>query len=109
VTWRDEIREIVAEVSVEELPDVIGELARAQAIASMRLRTDGAGHVPEPSTAPVQGRDRLLNTSATAELLDVKPQWLYRRADRLPFTRRLGSRTLRFSEAGILRWLETRR
>ena len=111
MTWRDELRALVEAVPPGELPDLIGELARAEALLQVRLRTNGAAgdHALEPSTAPTQVPDRLLGTSAAAELLSVKPRWLYRRADRLPFTRRLGPRTLRFSEVGLLRWLETRR
>jgi predicted DNA-binding transcriptional regulator AlpA len=60
---------------------------------------DGQGGAP----------DRLLDVEAAAALLDVRPRWLYDRARVLPFARKLGGRTLRFSEAGLRRWLERRR
>ncbi|MGD0992870.1 MAG: helix-turn-helix domain-containing protein [Gemmatimonadales bacterium] len=53
--------------------------------------------------------DRLLDVEQAAALLDVRPRWMYDHAARLPFTRKLGGRTLRFSEAGLRRWLERRR
>jgi predicted DNA-binding transcriptional regulator AlpA len=51
----------------------------------------------------------LIDAAAAAKLLGTKIRWLYDRADDLPFTRRIGPRTLRFDEAGIRRWLETRK
>ncbi|MBI4540277.1 MAG: helix-turn-helix domain-containing protein [Gemmatimonadetes bacterium] len=53
--------------------------------------------------------DRLLTVEEVAGLLAVPPRWIYDHADKLPFTRRIGPRTLRFSEPGLLRWLESRR
>jgi predicted DNA-binding transcriptional regulator AlpA len=53
--------------------------------------------------------DRLLTVEETAPLLGVAPRWLYRHANGLPFTRHLSRKALRFSEAGLRRWLETRR
>jgi predicted DNA-binding transcriptional regulator AlpA len=61
---------------------------------------DGAGEAPA---------DRLLDVTEAARLLDVRPRWLYDHAKTLPFTRKLGGRTLRFSEAGLRRWLERKR
>ncbi len=52
--------------------------------------------------------DRLLDVAAAASL-GVRPRWLYDRARTLPFARKLGGRTLRFSEVGLRRWLARRR
>jgi predicted DNA-binding transcriptional regulator AlpA len=41
--------------------------------------------------------DRLLTVEETAKMLSVAPDWLYRHAKRLPFTRKLGPKMLRFS------------
>jgi hypothetical protein len=43
-----------------------------------------------------------------AERLGVKPSWLYRHARALPFTRKLGHRTLRFDIHGLDRWARAR-
>jgi predicted DNA-binding transcriptional regulator AlpA len=53
--------------------------------------------------------DRLLTPTEAAAVLNVTPRWLYRHAKRLPFTRRLSRKALRFSEAGLSRWQATRR
>ena len=41
--------------------------------------------------------DHFLTTEEAATLLNVKSRWLYRNARRLPFTRRLSRKALRFS------------
>ena len=38
----------------------------------------------------------------------MSADWLYRNADRLPFTRRTGCRALRFSERSLKRYLADR-
>lgn len=48
--------------------------------------------------------DTLLTVEQAAERLNVSADWLYRRAARLPFTRRLG-RPVRFSARGIAEYL----
>lgn len=62
----------------------------------------GAGTVAPPA------EDRLLTPEETATRLGITPRWLYRHANRLPFTRRLSRKVLRFSEAGLGRWQATR-
>jgi len=54
---------------------------------------------PEPG-------DRLLTPEETALRLGVSVRWLYRHAGHLPYTRRLSRKVLRFSEAGVIRFLE---
>jgi len=61
----------------------------------------------EPSSAPRD--DRLLTPQEASAILNVRVRWLYRHAPRLPFTRRLSRKRLRFSEVGLRRYLETRR
>ncbi len=56
-----------------------------------------------------QGGDKLLTAEKAAEILSVSPDWLYRRAARLPFTRKLAPRVLRFSSQGIQKYLSTRK
>ena len=47
--------------------------------------------------------------SPAAERLGMSVTWLYRNAAKLPFTRRIGGRTVRFSAAGIARYIGNRR
>jgi excisionase family DNA binding protein len=53
--------------------------------------------------------DRLVSVEEAAELLGVSRDWLYRRASKLPFTRKLGPKMLRFSSIGIQKYLATRK
>ncbi|MBI3458456.1 MAG: helix-turn-helix domain-containing protein [Candidatus Rokubacteria bacterium] len=64
---------------------------------------------PEHGASAPQGgpEDRLLAVEEAAGMLAVSPDWLYRRAGRLPFTVRLG-RTLRFSARGLERYIRQR-
>jgi predicted DNA-binding transcriptional regulator AlpA len=49
--------------------------------------------------------DRLLDTEEASKVLHVSPDWLYRNSRKLPFTRKLGSKVLRFSYRGIQTWI----
>jgi len=51
-------------------------------------------------------RDELVDAHTASSLMGMSLDWIYRNAHRLPFAKRLGSRSLRFSTQGIRRWLE---
>jgi predicted DNA-binding transcriptional regulator AlpA len=53
--------------------------------------------------------DRLLDAKAAAERLCVSPDWLYRHAKKLPFTRKVTAKMLRFSSQGIQRYLASKK
>ena len=53
--------------------------------------------------------DRLVDAEEAANILSVSVEWLYRNAKRLPFTRKLGHKMLRFSSVGIQRYLAIRK
>lgn len=78
----------------------------------MELALSGPGKArlasPLP-TAPPPTSDRLLTPEEAASLLGVTPTWLIRRAKRLPFSRPLSRKILRFSEAGLRRWAAARK
>ncbi len=57
----------------------------------------------------LNGQDRLLDAEEAANMLSVSSDWLYRNARRLPFTRKLGPKMLRFSYQGIQKYLNTRK
>ncbi len=76
--------------------------ASIEAAITARL---AAGSGPAAPTAA----DHLLDVTEAARIAGVKPIWLYRNADRLPFARRLSAKCLRFSAAGLQKWLATRR
>ncbi len=53
--------------------------------------------------------DHLLDVEETAKLLCVEEDWLYRHHKKLPFTRKLGPKMLRFSYQGIQRYLSNKK
>lgn len=90
---------------LEELPDLLAELERLRAEVWTRLMA--------PVSAPTGDEDRpdpdqLLDAEAVADILDVNTRYVYDHAEDWPFTRRISSRKLRFSERGLYRWLNTR-
>jgi len=53
--------------------------------------------------------DKLVDAEEACKVLSASPDWLYRHATRLPFTRKLGPKMLRFSYQGIQKWLTSRK
>jgi len=86
----------------DALPAVLAHLAALQARAAARLM---AARLAEPELPT----DELLSVKEAAKRLGVSADWLYRRADALPFARRLSPRALRFSSRGITRWMRQTR
>lgn len=104
MTARPDVAALVADptqVPLERIPEVIGELERAKAVLWSRLT----------SPVPVSQRaadDRLLSAQQVHEQTQLSVAWMYRHANALPFTRRVGRKVL-FSQAGLTKWLATRR
>ena len=82
----------------EHLPEWLGKLEVARAVAFSRLQT------PAPQ---VRTDEKLLTVVEAAELLGVKKSFLYHRTS-LPFVIRMGSR-LRYSRLGILKYIENQK
>jgi predicted DNA-binding transcriptional regulator AlpA len=95
----------VAEVPPEAVPGLLAQAAALQGALAARLVTAS----PAPLSPSQQSTERLLTPAEAAELLKVSVPWLHRHAKHLPFTRRLSRKALRFSEAGIRRWLDMQR
>jgi len=81
----------------DQLPVVVAHLAALELRIAARL-------ADELSTS-----EDLVTAAEAARLLGMSLDWVYRNAKDLPFTRRVGPRTLKFSNAGIRRYLATRR
>jgi predicted DNA-binding transcriptional regulator AlpA len=92
----------------EEIPALLAQLAAIQSILAARLVATPIS-AAAPSSHQPEESNQLLTAEDAAKILRVTPRWLYRHANRLPFTRRLSRKCLRFSEAGLRRWAETRR
>ena len=95
-----ELEKGLAELPDEGLPSFIGDLARLEAEA--RLRLNSARPVSIPAL-----EDRLLGVEDAAGRLGISTSQMYRTADDFPFTIRSG-RALRFSSLGISKWIEKR-
>ena len=61
---------------------------------------------PAGFVGPASGDDRLLTVAEVAQKLGVSPDHVYRHAASWAFTRRVGTRALRFSEQGLEFWLQ---
>lgn len=88
-------------LSRTEAASMMVELATLQ--ASLAARLSVATAVPSKQL-DAREPDRLLTVKEVAPRLGVTPRWLYRHAKRLPFTRKLTRKTLRFSEIALRRW-----
>jgi predicted DNA-binding transcriptional regulator AlpA len=90
------------EIPMESIAPVITRLSSLQTALAARLigmRTN------LNQIDPLQdSEDELLTTADAAKLLNVSEDWIYRRANRLPFARRLSKKALRFSKTGLLKW-----
>lgn len=86
----------------EAIAQFRGELARLDTILLTALLSGGRAHSLMPDG------DRLLDVEAAAQKLGTSPDWLYRHASKLPFVLRIGKKQLRFSDAGIDRYIADR-
>lgn len=91
----------VDRLPTEALVALLVELSALQARAALRLR------VTAPPVSSNGSTERLLTVREAAARCGMSVDWLYRHKDALPFIRRLG-RTLRVSEAALVRWMESR-
>lgn len=97
---RRAIRHAVEAATIAELPELIGALAEAQAIAQRRLLV--------PDSAPTgRDADELLDAAAMAARLAIQPSWLLdmARQGRVPCVR-LG-KYVRFRPADVFAWSES--
>ena len=104
-----EMPERVSEVPLEQIPALVAEVASEQAALSaiqgaltVRLLVTPGAH-----DSGTDG-DRLLTAEEVAHVLGVTKRWVQRRARRLPFARHISVRSVRYSEAGLKRWMMAR-
>lgn len=96
----------VDDLTQAEAASALVELASLQAVVAARLRAAPVSALSEASTP--EG-DRLLTAEDLAERFGRSVAWVYRQAKHWNFTRRVTRRTVRFSEAGLQRFLAQRR
>lgn len=98
-----------SEVPRQQIPTVLARLAAEQAALSAlqgALTARLVSSQSEPRPDPV---DRLLTADEVAGMLGMTKRWVQRRARRFPFARKLSDRAVRYSEAGLKRWMVNRR
>ena len=98
------VRAAVDTADYAELPALAGELARSLATVFAR----SASAVAREVSPAEEVSDALLTVDEAAARLGVQPSWLYRHHGALPFARKIGWRTLRFSSRGLERWASSR-
>jgi len=100
-----ELHHLVESSTSEKILELLGDLECLT--AQLRAILNDA---TKPTTVTTQSKktDRLLSPKDAAEILGVKERWLYDHADKIPGTRRLSPRCLRFSERKLHRWMEQR-
>src|SRR6266542_4052549 len=92
---------------MSEPTNILGDALRAEIKEIVReaLREERA----EKTGASGAEKDTLLTADEAAALMGVNRRWLYRHAAKLPFTRRISRKNLRFLEAGLRRWLAAKK
>ena len=96
--WRSQLIAIAESVPAGETAELIGELARLEALA--RLRHDEVNREPSSGNG-----ERYLKKEQVAERLSVSPSWVWRHRDELGAVTLDG--TLRFPEQALNDYLET--
>jgi hypothetical protein len=85
----------LADVDVDRLPELLVKLTTATALVAARLQITPQGKLED---------DRLLDVTEAAQMMGRSTDWLYRRAPKLPFTRRLNGSVM-FSCQGLQKYL----
>jgi hypothetical protein len=91
----------VANLEDAQVGAVLVQLAALQAALAARLLNHHGPAAPTP--------DRMLSLEQGAAILQQSPEWIRRHAKRLAFVRRISRNKFLCSEAGLNRWLATRR
>lgn len=92
---------------IDGLPDGSSITITKESIRGWLDESQGEADLPDQPEVRSH-EDRLLTVDEAAEVLAVERTWLYRHAEKLPFTRRLSPGTLRFSSNGLQEWLTSR-
>lgn len=105
--YSDAFTGMVSSARTADLPELAADLGRALGAVMARVTLST---IPATPVTSQQGGETavLLTVEQAAERLGVARTWLYRHAASLPFTRKLGHRTLRFDAAGLQKWVAQR-
>ena len=100
-----ELSERAAEMPAEAVQRLLLQISAFLTAVAARRPSSRDGD-PEASKDASDSDDRLLTVEEAAKRLNVTRRWLYANHHKLPFTRRLSRKALRFSEKGLERWLK---
>ena len=103
--WRDSLRRAVDMVRDDELADLLGELARLEALAGVRLSKMSASATAKESARP---EDRYHKAEDVANRLGVSKQWVHEHRTELGGVK-LSKGCLRFRQRDVERYLDARR
>ena len=85
--------------------EAMNMMARISSIQPLLLgRLAFLGNEKKEAKAP----DRLLTVKEASKVLGYSVDWLYRHSNKLPFAKRITPHRLRFSEAGIEKYIKNR-
>ncbi len=100
-----------SEVPVDRIPALVAELASEQsALSALQGALTARLLVSQADTATrEEPSDRLMTAEEVANALGVTRRWVQRRARRLPLARRISDHAIRYSAAGLRRWMSNRK
>jgi predicted DNA-binding transcriptional regulator AlpA len=90
-------------------PEIYARYAKAKQAYLEEIARDEKEKMQLAGSSSTTSEDKLLTAKEAAEMLAVSADWLYRNARKLPFTRKLAPKVLRFSLQGINKHLSTRK
>jgi excisionase family DNA binding protein len=100
-----DIDALVSGAEPRDLPNLASALAGALSTVLVRSAALTLHAAPPSRPEAIE----LLTIDEASRRLGLPKCWLYRHAKTLPFTRKLGHRTLRFDARGLERWASARR
>lgn len=95
-------------LSREDAVALAVELARVERALELRALAPVVNGTVLAEPAEPEPEDHLLTVAEIATRLGLTERQVYRRSGRWPFTVKVGRATLRFSQAGLARWLDGR-
>ena len=97
-------------IATVAIPQTMIKVLTFQAELASRLSlASWTGNGQHPIEKEPDRSDALIDAAEAGKLLGVNVSWLYKNSKRLPFARKLGRKTLRFSKMGLLKWQQSRR
>lgn len=98
------IESAVQEVSLNDLPRLIGDLECLKAMADLRIRTG----MSQPTSPQTIEETRYLTVEEVAERFHIAPKWLYRHKKQMPHSQP-SRKVLLFPEQAVTKWFASRK